>query len=65
MTAYRTIIVDTDGSDHSYRVVDHAAEQAHATHAPLLIISAHHPHDQPPHRVHHAPHRPHPNPQCG
>ncbi|WP_280382489.1 universal stress protein [Nocardia wallacei] len=46
MTAYRTIIVDTDGSDHSYRVVDHAAELAHATHARLLIIGAHHPIDQ-------------------
>ncbi|NKT61353.1 universal stress protein, partial [Rhodococcus hoagii] len=40
MTAYRTIIVDTDGSDRSYRVVDHAAELAHATHARLLIICA-------------------------
>lgn len=42
MTAYRTIIVDTDGSDRSYRVVDHAAELAHATHARLLIIYARH-----------------------
>ncbi len=28
MTAYRTIIVDTDGSDHSYRRVAHPAEHA-------------------------------------
>ncbi|MEV3961532.1 universal stress protein [Nocardia sp. NPDC050193] len=46
MTAYRTIIVDTDGSDRSYRVVDHAAELAHATHARLLIISARHDIDE-------------------
>ena len=42
MTAYRTILVDTDGSDYSYRVVDHAAELAHVTHARLLIICARH-----------------------
>jgi nucleotide-binding universal stress UspA family protein len=42
MTAYRTIIVDTDGSDRSYRVVDHAAALAHASHARLLIICARH-----------------------
>ncbi|MHA4855108.1 universal stress protein [Rhodococcus sp. MSC1_016] len=46
MTAYRTIIVDTDGSDRSYRVVDHAAELAHTTHAQLLIISARHDIDE-------------------
>lgn len=46
MTAYRTIIVDTDGSDRSYRVVDHAAELAHATHARLLIICARHDIDE-------------------
>src|SRR5690606_11897590 len=32
--------VDTDGSDRSYRVVEHAAELAHATHARLLIVCA-------------------------
>ena len=42
MTAYHTIIVDTDGSDRSYRVVEHAAELAHATHARLLIVCARH-----------------------
>jgi nucleotide-binding universal stress UspA family protein len=46
MTAYRTIIVDTDGSDRSYCVVDHAAELAHATHARLLIICARHDIDE-------------------
>ncbi|MBW0275362.1 hypothetical protein ATM97_29235 [Nocardia sp. MH4] len=46
MTAYRTIIVDTDGSDRSYRVVDHAAELAHATHARLLIICVRHDIDE-------------------
>ncbi|WP_137875575.1 universal stress protein [Rhodococcus sp. Q] len=46
MTAYRTILVDTDGSDYSYRVVDHAAELAHATHARLLIICARHDIDE-------------------
>ena len=30
MTAYHTILVDTDGSDRSYRVIDHAAELARA-----------------------------------
>ncbi|ELB86054.1 MULTISPECIES: universal stress protein [unclassified Rhodococcus (in: high G+C Gram-positive bacteria)] len=46
MTAYRTILVDTDGSDHSYRVVDQAAELAHATHARLLISCARHDIDE-------------------
>ncbi|WP_280452928.1 universal stress protein [Nocardia cyriacigeorgica] len=46
MTAYRTIIVDTDGSESSYHVVDHAAELAHATHARLLIICARHDIDE-------------------
>ncbi|VFA99694.1 universal stress protein [Nocardia cyriacigeorgica] len=46
MTAYRRIIVDTDGSDRSYRAVDHAAELAHATHARLLIICARHDIDE-------------------
>ena len=46
MTAYRTILVDTDGSDYSYRVVDHAAELAHVTHARLLIICARHDIDE-------------------
>lgn len=42
MTAYRTILVDTDGSDRSYRVVDRAAELAHATHARLVIVGVRH-----------------------
>ncbi|EME66610.1 hypothetical protein G352_04225, partial [Rhodococcus ruber BKS 20-38] len=42
MTAYHTILVDTDGSDRSYRVIDHAAELARASHARLLILCARH-----------------------
>ncbi|MBF6214784.1 universal stress protein [Nocardia puris] len=49
MTAYHTILVDTDGSDRSYRVVGHAAELAHASHARLLILCARH--DIDPHTL--------------
>lgn len=38
-----TIIVDTDGSDSTYSVVDTAAELARARHATLLITCVHHP----------------------
>ncbi|WP_067831466.1 universal stress protein [Actinomadura kijaniata] len=43
MSAYRTILVGTDGSDSSFRAVDRAAQLAAATGATLLLASAYHP----------------------
>ncbi|GAA2591979.1 universal stress protein [Actinomadura fulvescens] len=43
MSAYRTILVGTDGSDTSFRAVDRAAQLAAATGATLLLASAFHP----------------------
>ncbi|MQY08655.1 universal stress protein [Actinomadura macrotermitis] len=42
MSAYRTILVGTDGSDTSFRAVDRAAQLAAATGATLLLASAYH-----------------------
>ncbi|MEV3926333.1 universal stress protein [Actinomadura coerulea] len=43
MSAYRTILVGTDGSDSSFRAVDRAAQLAAATGATLLLASAYSP----------------------
>jgi nucleotide-binding universal stress UspA family protein len=43
VTAYRTVVVGTDGSDSSFRAVDRAAELAAAVGAELLIASAYQP----------------------
>jgi len=43
MSAYRTILVGTDGSDTSFLAVDRAAQLAAATGATLLLASAYHP----------------------
>ncbi|GAA4289246.1 universal stress protein [Actinomadura luteofluorescens] len=43
MSAYRTILVGTDGSDSSFRAVDKAAQLAAATGATLLLASAYSP----------------------
>lgn len=43
MSAYRIILVGTDGSDSSFRAVDRAAQLAAATGATLLLASAYSP----------------------
>ncbi|POM22236.1 Universal stress protein [Actinomadura rubteroloni] len=43
MSAYRTILVGTDGSKTSFRAVDRAAQLAAATGATLLLASAYNP----------------------
>ncbi|HZB32261.1 MAG TPA: universal stress protein [Streptosporangiaceae bacterium] len=43
MSAYRTIVVGTDGSSSSFRAVDAAARLAHATGARLVLACAYHP----------------------
>ncbi|WP_433338446.1 universal stress protein [Spirillospora sp. CA-294931] len=43
MSAYRTILVGTDGSDTSFRAVDRAAQLAAATGAKLVLASAYSP----------------------
>jgi nucleotide-binding universal stress UspA family protein len=43
MSAYRTILVGTDGSDSSFRAVDRAAQLAAATGATLLLATAYSP----------------------
>ncbi|MFC4909446.1 universal stress protein [Actinomadura gamaensis] len=43
MSAYRTILVGTDGSDSSFRAVDRAAQLAAATGATLLLATAYTP----------------------
>lgn len=43
MSAYRTILVGTDGSSSSFRAVDAAARLAGATGASLLLACAYHP----------------------
>jgi len=43
MSAYRTILVGTDGSDSSFRAVDRAAQLAAATGATLLLATAYNP----------------------
>ena len=43
MTAYRTVVVGTDGSDSSYRAVDRAAAIAGDSGATLVIACAYHP----------------------
>lgn len=45
MTAYRTVVVGTDGSDSSYRAVDKAAALAGAAEAKLVIACAYYPAD--------------------
>ncbi len=44
MSAYRTVLVGTDGSDSSLRAVDRAATIASAANAVLIIASAYFPH---------------------
>jgi nucleotide-binding universal stress UspA family protein len=41
MSAYHTVVVGTDGSDTSFRAVDHAAAFAAENHARLIIAMAH------------------------
>ena len=43
MTAYRTVLVGTDGSESSFRAVERAAEVAHGVGATLLVACAYHP----------------------
>ncbi|WP_030167787.1 universal stress protein [Spirillospora albida] len=43
MSAYRIVLVGTDGSDSSFRAVDRAAQVAAATGATLLLASAYSP----------------------
>ena len=43
MSAYRTIVVGTDGSDTSYRAVDRAASVAADADALLVIVTAYEP----------------------
>ncbi|MBO2449871.1 universal stress protein [Actinomadura barringtoniae] len=43
MSAYRTILVGTDGSETSFLAVDRAAQLAAATGGRLLLASAYHP----------------------
>lgn len=43
MSAYRIVLVGTDGSDSSFRAVDKAAQLAAATGATLLLASAYSP----------------------
>ncbi|WP_443613656.1 universal stress protein [Actinomadura madurae] len=43
MSAYRIVLVGTDGSDSSFRAVDRAAQLAAATGATLLLASAYSP----------------------
>ncbi|WP_327097201.1 universal stress protein [Nocardia vinacea] len=45
MTAYRTIVVGTDGSDSSYVAVDKAASLAAAAGATLVVACAYYPTD--------------------
>src|SRR6185437_13895749 len=41
MSAYQTLVVGTDGSDTSFRAVDHAAAFAAKNNAKLIIAMAH------------------------
>lgn len=43
MSAYRTILVGTDGSSSSFRAVESAARLAADTGATLVLVSAYHP----------------------
>ena len=43
MNAYQTLVVGTDGSDTSFRAVDHAATVAAESDAKLIIAMAHLP----------------------
>ncbi|MEV0252418.1 universal stress protein [Nocardia sp. NPDC050712] len=45
MTAYRTIVVGTDGSDSSYVAVEKAAALAGAADATLIVVCAYYPTD--------------------
>jgi nucleotide-binding universal stress UspA family protein len=46
MTAYRTIVVGTDGSESSYRAVERAAELSRDASAQLVIACAYYPVDE-------------------
>ena len=46
MTAYKTIVVGTDGSDSSYKAVEKAAALAGAAAATLIIACAYYPTDE-------------------
>ncbi|WP_028850454.1 universal stress protein [Thermocrispum municipale] len=46
MTAYRTVVVGTDGSESSYAAVDRAAQVAAAAQAKLVVACAYYPADQ-------------------
>lgn len=45
MTAYRTVVVGTDGSESSFRAVERAAVVAAASGAKLVLACAYHPAD--------------------
>jgi nucleotide-binding universal stress UspA family protein len=49
MTAYRTIVVGTDGSDSSLRAVDRAGEIAAGAKAKLIVSTAYFPHPEDHH----------------
>jgi nucleotide-binding universal stress UspA family protein len=46
MSAYRTIVVGTDGSESSYRAVERAAELSRDASAQLVIACAYYPNDE-------------------
>jgi nucleotide-binding universal stress UspA family protein len=49
MSAYRTVVVGTDGSDSSLRAVDRAGEIAARTGAKVIIATAYFPHSEDHH----------------
>jgi len=48
MSAYRTVLVGTDGSASSFRAVDRAAQIAASSKAKLIVASAYIPHPERP-----------------
>jgi nucleotide-binding universal stress UspA family protein len=48
MSAYRTVLVGTDGSDSSFRAVDRAGQIAARSNAKLIVASAYFPHTERP-----------------
>jgi nucleotide-binding universal stress UspA family protein len=46
MSAYRTVVVGTDGSDSSLRAVDRAGTIAAGANAKLIVATAYFPHDE-------------------
>jgi nucleotide-binding universal stress UspA family protein len=48
MSAYRTVVVGTDGSDSSLRAVDRAGEIASGANAKVIVATAYFPHSEDP-----------------